>query len=217
MSFSSDSNEYRKLFHLFRNGLRQSVVQWFTDANLLPAETLSVIENLLRDIGNAWVQGEIPLTTIYVTAKISEEITAMLSYSSGKGVEKKDYRIVLGSVREDYHSLGKNLVKQFLSPFFEVFDLGTNVDTDVFVEKAREVEADIIAVSALMMNAVNKIPNLRELIDTASWKKKPKLLVGGASFTISPRLYQEVGADAYAASAFHAVEECWKLLGVDKV
>lgn len=217
MSVSSASDEYRKLLHLFRNGLRQSVVQWFTDANLLPTEMLSVIENLLRDIGNAWVQGEIPLTTIYVTAKMSEEITAMLSYSSEKGIEKKDYRIVLGTMREDFHSLGKNLVKQFLSPFFEVVDLGTNVDTNVFVEKAQEVEADIIAVSALMMNAVNKIPNLRELIDTASWKKKPKLLVGGAPFTINPRLHHKVGADAYAASAFHAVEECWKLLGVAKV
>ncbi len=217
MSVSFDSDKYRNLLHLFRNGLRKSVVQWFTDANLLPAETLSVVENLLRDIGNAWVQGEIPLTTIYVTAKISEEITAMLSYSSGNEIEKKDYRIVLGSMREDYHSLGKNLVKQFLSPFFEVIDLGINVDTDVFVEKAREVEADIIAVSALMMNAVNKIPHLRELIDSSSWKKKPKLLVGGAPFTISPKLHHEVGADAYAASAFHAVEECWKLLGVDKV
>ena len=116
---------------------------------------------------------------------------------------------------DDYHSLGKNLVKKFLIPFFAVYDLGVNVSVEKFISNAQEYNADIIAVSALMMNSVLQLRSLKEAIDASKWTKKPKLLVGGAPFTIDPELFEHTGADASAPTALVVARECMHLVGVE--
>ena len=59
--------------------------------------------------------------------------------------------VVLGSVKGDIHEIGKSLVGSMLSANgFEVYDLGIDIEADEFVTKAREYNADIVALSALL-------------------------------------------------------------------
>ncbi len=194
-------------------GLRESTIRWFDEANLTRDDTIHVIELVLRRLDKHWIERKIPLTVIYVAARIIEEVVERFEDENGKDSAKIG-TVVIGTMSEDFHSLGKNLVRRTLMPFFHVHDLGVNVDIDRFISCAKEHDADIIAVSALMMNSVLQLQSLRNAIDDTSWKKKPKLIVGGAPFTIDSELHKYTGADAYAPNAIVVAERCMALMDV---
>jgi methanogenic corrinoid protein MtbC1 len=207
-----DQVDYHELTNLFRMGLTDSVSKWFNDNANTQSEKSRVLEKVLFNLGVLWQRGDIPLTALYVSSKIAEHLVAKQFDSGSPLSEEKRKVIILGTMKDDYHTLGKLIVKRFLSPFFDVHDIGVNVDAKLFVKTAKEKDADIIAVSALMMNSVYQIPNLRALIDATEWKKKPLLLVGGAPFSVNPNLYTEIGADAFVDSAVYAVQKINELL-----
>lgn len=120
-------------------------------------------------------------------------------------------KVVIGTVEGDIHDIGKNIVVIMLEiAGFEVFDLGKNVPVEKFVEKAKEVNADVIAASALMTTTMLI---QKELVDaiTKSGIKTKYLLIGGAVTT--KEWAEEIGA-AYAADAIAAVRVVKRLLGV---
>ena len=82
-----------------------------------------------------------------------------------------------------------------------VHDLGNDVIPEQFVEKALEVNASVIGVSAMMQTTALNICKLRELIDRRGLKGRLKLAVGGAVFNWRPDLVTEVGADGTAQNA----------------
>lgn len=206
------NNEILRLVDLFRTGLKDSVNKWFEEANLCTEEELKVFEVVLNRIGDLWEKEEIPLTSVYVASKIAEELAKTRLRPEIEGKSPKG-TIVMGTVSEDTHSLGKNIVKRFLSPFFEVHDLGNDVRLEDFIHHAKRTEADIIAVSALMMNSIQQLPHLRDLVEQTEWTQKPKILVGGAPFSINPELCEKVGADDCSGFAFDTVEKAMILLG----
>ena len=204
--------DYPHLLDSFKNGLRESVMVVFNEAKLTLHQTVLLLGKAMTDLGELWQAEKIPLTSLYVASRITENIAQGLFNDSPEDTQRRGV-IVLGTIEEDYHSLGKNIVKRFLTPFFEVHDLGNDVPPDQFVNKAKEVRANIIAVSALMLNSVAFIHDLREEIDNNTWDIKPKLLVGGAPFVIDSELADIVGADASADSAFESVQACLDLVG----
>ena len=125
--------------------------------------------------------------------------------------------VVIGNLEGDrVHQTAKDLVrKSLMKAQFKTVDLGKNVTGEVFASKAKELNADIIAVSALMMNSVLQLKDLKKAIDSGKWKTKPKLLVGGAPFSIDPELFEHTGADASAPTALVVARECMHLVGVD--
>jgi len=207
-----NSVDYLNLLDAFRNGLRDSVMAIYDEAKLTSFDTVLLLEKIMIDLGALWQAGKIPLTSLYVGSRITEDIAAKLFDESSEDIPKRGV-IILGTIEEDYHSLGKNIVKRFLSPFFEVYDLGNDVPTEQFISKAKEIDAHIIAVSALMLNSISFIHDLRREIDGNIWECKPKLLVGGAPFVIDSELADIVGADAFVSSAFESVQTCLDLIG----
>ncbi|MBN2230762.1 MAG: cobalamin-dependent protein [Candidatus Thorarchaeota archaeon] len=214
MSSPVSDREIDKVIDFVLSGLRESTIRWFDEANLQKRDMVIVIEKMLNELDRRWMVQKIPLTIIYVASRIIEEVVNRFEYENGEGSAKLG-TIILGTMSDDYHSLGKNLVKKFLMPFFAVYDLGVNVSIEKFISNAQEYNADIIAVSALMMNSVLQLKKLKESIDASKWTKKPKLLVGGAPFTIDPELFEHTGADASAPTALVVARECMHLVGVE--
>jgi len=125
------------------------------------------------------------------------------SDNAGKG------KVIIGTIQGDVHDIGKNLVKMMLDVSgFEVYDLGTDVPMEKFIAEQTRLNADIVAISAMMSTTMlgmkKLIPTLRE--------KNPAvcIMIGGAPLT------QEVaklfGADGYADSAPNAVQEALRLV-----
>ena len=117
--------------------------------------------------------------------------------------------IVLGVVEGDIHDIGKDLVKMMFDVAgWDVYDLGTDVPLDKFVEEQVRTGSDVVGISAMMTTSMLAMPvvikKLRE--------KNPnvRILLGGAP--ISADIVEKYGADGYAKSAGTAVDEAIRLI-----
>ena len=122
--------------------------------------------------------------------------------SGSEGAKKG--KIVLGTVKGDLHSIGKNILKLLLETSgFEVWDLGIDVDLFQFVDKAKEVDADIIAISALLTTTLIGQRDVIEALKDQGTRDKFKVIIGGGATT--QEWADTIGADGWAGSAYEAV------------
>ena len=119
---------------------------------------------------------------------------------------KKKGIVVLGTVKGDLHSIGKNILKLLLETSgFEVYDLGVDVDPFAFIRKAEEVNADIIALSALLTTTLVGQKDVIEVLEEQGKRAAYKVMVGGGAVT--QEWADSIQADGYAENAYGAVEK----------
>lgn len=112
------------------------------------------------------------------------------------------HKAVIGVVEGDTHDIGKNLVKIMLETLgFEVVDLGRDVPPADFVEKAKEINADIIALSTLMTTTMEGMKEVMRLLENDNLQDKIKVMIGGGP--ISRSFADKIGA-YYAEDASKA-------------
>ena len=121
-------------------------------------------------------------------------------------------KVVIGVVEGDTHDIGKNLVKIVLETSgFEVHDLGRDIPPVDFVEKAKDINADIIAIATLMTTTMDGMDRVIRILHQENIREKFKVIVGGAP--ISQSFADKIGADAYAVNAADAVKIAKRLVG----
>ena len=122
-------------------------------------------------------------------------------------------RAVIGTVKGDLHDIGKNLVATMLEGGgFEVFDLGVNVAPEKFIASAREKNAQIVGMSALLTTTMPSMKLTIDAFKAAGLRGTVKILVGGAPVT--QRFADEIGADGYRDNAAAAVALAKRQLGI---
>jgi trimethylamine corrinoid protein len=120
-------------------------------------------------------------------------------------------KVVLATVEGDIHEIGKTLVGTMLSASgFQVFDLGVDVPEATIVEKAKEVNASIVALSALLTTTMVKQLAVIEALQRAGLREQIKVMVGGAPVTRD--WVQKIGADGYSEDAIGAVNMAQQLV-----
>jgi len=121
--------------------------------------------------------------------------------------------VVLGTVKGDIHEIGKSLVGSMLSANgFEVFDIGIDIEASEFVSKAQEVNADIVALSALLTTTMLRQRDVIEHLAEAGLRERVKVMVGGSPVTQG--WAEQIGADGFAEDAANAVVVAKKMMGV---
>jgi methylmalonyl-CoA mutase cobalamin-binding domain/chain len=119
--------------------------------------------------------------------------------------------IVIGTVENDVHDIGKNIVSTLIrSHGFKVIDLGRDVAPSEFLEAAQKENADIIAMSSLMTTTRPSILSTINLFKEVEVRDEYKIVIGGGSVTQA--WAEEVEADGYAPDAAAAVEVCKSLM-----
>lgn len=93
---------------------------------------------------------------------------------------------------------------------FEVHDLGHDVPVSAFVEKVRELNADIVGMSALLTTTMMRQRDVIKALEEAGLRSKLKVIVGGAS--VNRSWVEEIGADGYSRDAVGAVALAKELL-----
>jgi methylmalonyl-CoA mutase cobalamin-binding domain/chain len=115
--------------------------------------------------------------------------------------------VVIGAVQGDMHDLGYGLVAKRLElAGFEVHSMGVDVAPMTFIDKAREVDADIIGLSTFL---VTTIPGCSEVLDylrDMGLRERFKVIVGGGATT--EEIADELGADGWAENAVTAAALC---------
>ncbi len=142
---------------------------------------------------------------------ISDQVVQPMLAASDSDQEVIRGKIVIGSVKGDLHDIGKNMVVLMLRVNgFEVFDMGVDVPPRDMLDKAKEVEADIVGLSSLMTTSMPYMKECVELRDGFGLKSDFAVIVGGAPITAE--YTAEIGADAFGKDAVDAVEKCLALL-----
>jgi len=135
-------------------------------------------------------------------------LAILAPHISGRPEEAKR-RLIIGTVEGDVHDVGKNLVKvMFEARGWSVHDLGKDVAAEAFVEEQARIQADMIALSALMTTTMLAMPKTIRAIRAEH--PKVAVMVGGAPLTREIAL--SYGADGYARNAGEAVAEAKALL-----
>jgi 5-methyltetrahydrofolate--homocysteine methyltransferase len=162
-------------------------------------------------IGERFKAHEIFLPEVLLAAKAMyagmDELRPLLVQEGVPSVGK----VILGTVQGDLHDIGKNLVGIMLKGAgFDVIDLGNDVAPAAFVEAAREHNAPVIGMSALLTTTMPAMKSVVDLVRDRQLTGKVKTIVGGAP--VSADFAREVGADAYGFDAANAVERVKSLI-----
>lgn len=154
-------------------------------------DPLRAIEQVLTPsaqiVGDRFERGEIFLTNLFMAADAMKAATNTLisGITEERRKELEAHRVgsvVIATVAGDIHDIGKNLVSTLLSVGgFTVHDLGKDVDSMRIIEKAIEVKADIIALSALMSTTRAGQKEVIELLKSMGKREEFIVMVGGGS------------------------------------
>jgi len=193
------SLEKEKVLHLTQEALEMDLEPLeVIDHGLLPG---------LTEIGKQFENEEVFLPELMLSSMVFQNAMAILQpriQALGTKSRKKG-TVVIGTVKGDMHYIGKNIVRLLLEiNGFEVHDLGVDVDPLKFVQKAREVEADIIALSALLTTTLVGQRDVIEALVGQGVRDRFKVLVGGGAVT--KKWSEDIKADGYAETAYAAVE-----------
>ncbi|MDE6663466.1 MAG: homocysteine S-methyltransferase family protein [Lachnospiraceae bacterium] len=174
------------------------------DGALLPA---------INEVGELFDKGKYFLPQLIASAeamKASIEYLEPLLMENHSGKDMPT--VVIATVEGDIHDIGKNLVTLMLKNYgFKVIDLGKDVPKEKIIEAAKEHNAQVIALSALMTTTMQQ---MKKVIDYAKEKDvAAKIIIGGA--VITQEYADEIGADGYSKDAADAVKVAKRILGIE--
>lgn len=169
----------------------------------------------IREVGDRFSKGEAFLPHLVMAGDAMSEVLNILEPKLSVQAKEsmKRVKIVLGTVKDDIHDLGKNIVGAMLKANrFEVHDIGKNASSELFIQKANEIGANVIAASALMTITIDGQKELIDEIDRLGLRNKFKVIVGGGATTKD--WAKEIGADGYGRDAYDAVRVVKQLLNI---
>jgi len=184
-----------------------------TDLDPLEAVTKGFVVGV-NQVGDSFSCGQAFLPELVMAGEAMKAAVATLEPEMAKrGTERQVLgKVVLATVEGDIHEIGKSLVGTMLSASgFQVFDIGVDVPTAKIIEKAREANADIVALSALLTTTMVKQKEVIEALEKDGLHGKVKVMVGGAPVTRD--WVQKIGADGYSEDAIGAVNVAKQLVG----
>lgn len=182
------------------------LVQKALDEGINPKEILN--EGLLGGmmiIGSKFKNNEVFVPEVLVAARAMNAGLEILEPVLVEVGNEPVGKAVIGTVKGDMHDIGKKLVAMMLKGAgLEVIDLGVDVEADTFIDRAEEVGADIICMSALLTTTMPNMETCIEKLKERGLREKYIVMVGGAPVTAD--FAKQIGADYYTEDAASAAE-----------
>lgn len=164
-------------------------------------------------VGESFERGESYLPELLMAAatfNAAMEILEPEIEAKNKKIAKAG-TVLLGTVKGDVHDLGKNIVAMVLETNgFSVVDIGVDVPSLNFIEEAKNVKADVIALSSLMTTTMPAQREIIEILKEKNLRDEYFVIVGGGP--VSEEWAERIGADGFGKTAVDAVELIKKLL-----
>lgn len=162
-------------------------------------------------IGGKFKRNEVFVPEVLVAGRAMNIGAAMLKPLLVTDGVKNKGTVVIGTVKGDLHDIGKNLVRMMIeAKGFEVIDLGVDVPTESFLQTAKEKQADIVCLSALLTTTMNEMRNVVDLFEKSGVRKDFRIMIGGAPITQS--FCTTIGADVYTRDAAAAADAALELV-----
>lgn len=204
----------REISESLQNGKAKNVKHLVLQAleeGISPKEILD--EGLMAGmmaIGDKFKRDEVFVPEVLVASRAMNVGLTLLEKELLKSEEQLG-KVVLGTVRGDWHDLGKHLVAMMLrSAGFEVVDIGYDADVDLFIDTAEEIQADIICMSALLTTTMPAMQEVIHALEKKGLRDKYVVMIGGAP--VNESFAQEITADIYTVDAVTCAREARKVM-----
>lgn len=160
------------------------------------------------EVGKRFESGEYFLPELMLAGRALKAAMEILNPSLASKVQTGERqggaRVVIATIQTDIHDIGKNIVASMLTAAgFDVTDLGVDVPLKTIVDKAEEIGARVIALSALLTTSMPYMKDLINLLEVRSLRNKYIVVVGGAS--VNEPWARGIGSDGTARNAAQAV------------
>ena len=194
-------------------GKRNSVPDFVRDLLESGMEAYDIIIQIcapaMSEVGILYQEGEYFVPEILMSAKAFEAAMEVLRPYLEEMEKRVGGTVVIGVCEGDIHTIGKNLVATMLEAAgFNIIDLGKDVPAAEFVKSAKDNDADIIGVSALMTTSMI---GMKDVVDIAKKEGiRAKIMVGGGP--VSEDYAKKIGADGYGQDAKEAVDLAIRLM-----
>ncbi|MCE7743154.1 MAG: dimethylamine corrinoid protein 3 [Candidatus Heimdallarchaeota archaeon] len=194
--------------------LAEELAQKVLDEKLDVNDAIDAFSLSIRKAGDLFEEGEFFLPELMRSAEAMKAAMTIFEPILMKGKEDRSLgKVVIGTIEGDIHDIGKTLVASMLgAEGFEVHDLGADVPISTFIEKAIEIDAQLICISALLTTTMDGQRKLIEQLKERGLRDKFKILIGGAP--VSKNWVNEIGADGSAENAVSAVKLARKLMNI---
>lgn len=167
----------------------------------------------LNEVGDGFEKGTVFLPQLLMSAEAAKaSFDVLKEVLAGSGSDEKIGKVILATVKDDIHDIGKNIVKVLLENYrFEVIDLGRDVPAETVLENAKKHNIKAVGLSALMTTTVVRMEETIRLLR----KEAPdvKIFVGGAVLT--EEYAMQIGADAYCRDAMASVRYCQNVFNAE--
>ena len=208
---------FEKIADEVQKGKSESVEALVTEAvsQKIPADTI-MNDGLVAGmniVGEKFKNNECFIPEVLVSAKAMTFGLGILKPLLAEKNVKPLGRAVIGTIQGDLHDIGKNIVGMLLQGAgFEIIDLGADVHVGQFVESAKNENADLVGMSALLTTTMVNMKTVMDRLKEAGIRENVKVIIGGAPITQA--YADQIGADGYASDAATGVDIAKKLLGV---
>lgn len=182
------------------------------EENINPAKILN--EGLLDGmsvIGIKFKNNEVYVPEVLIAARAMNAGMQILEPILVETGVKPIGKAVIGTVKGDLHDIGKNLVRMMMKGAgIDVVDLGVDVSAETFINKAEEVGADLICMSALLTTTMTNMQTVIDELCKRGLRDKYVVMVGGAP--VNDNFAKQIGADYYTPDAATAAETAKNVL-----
>lgn len=160
----------------------------------------------IRQVGEKFGAGELYLPELVMAAETMRAGTAVIQPHLVKGSSRGGQkRVLLATVQDDIHEIGKNLVGTLLTANgFEVIDIGVNQPAEAILSKLAEVQAEVVGISALMTTSMPRMKEILVGAEKRSVRSRTLFIIGGAPVT--EQYAKEIGSDGTSGDAAGAVK-----------
>lgn len=182
-------------------------------AGVNPMEILEALQPAMELVGSRFEKGVYFIPDLFMAGEIMKQISEIVKPLLKKEIEKvKKGKVLIGTVEGDIHDIGKNIVTFMLDVSgYDVFDLGIDVPINLFIEKVREFEPEVVGLSGFLTLAFDSMKKTVEALEQAGLRDKVKIMIGGGQIDDEVRRY--VRADAFGKDAMAAVNLCRQWIG----
>ena len=181
------------------------------DGGTEPTAILAQCQDAMVEIGKQFDAGEMFVSDLMMAGALFKEISAIVVPLLKKSDAPSGGKVVLGTVKEDIHDIGKDIVQNMLiASGFEVVDLGVDVPPETFVAALKEHNAKVLALSCLLASGFGSIRDTVEAVKAAGLRDKVKIIIGGGP--VDEQVVAYSGADAMGITAQDAVNLCREAL-----
>jgi 5-methyltetrahydrofolate--homocysteine methyltransferase len=170
-----------------------------------PLKILDDGKKAMQIVGRRFSEGTYFIPDLVYSGKILEQVAELVKPGLAQAPHAGELgKIVLGTVAGDLHDIGKNLVTFMLDVNgFAVYDLGIDVKPQIFVDKIKEVQPQIVGMSGFLTSVYQAMKDTVDAIAVAGLRNEVKIMIGGG--VMDEEIRKFAGADAYGEDAMAAV------------